>query len=338
MVAPLLWCLLVSLPMSPRLASEVVVMRAPGGSTPAGFADALRIQLAGSATVIDGPEVTGTTASERLASANRALRGPTSLVVWVEGSAADDGATHYVLYVVGSKRGRALMEVFRLTGSGPEVDRALALKVHEVLDQVLAPPSTAADPAGWVRDREPPPPVRPPPPARPIRASGIVELGGLAISGSAGPQAGAVVGAGGALRRERLRGEVYAVAYIASGHDELAVPGRVETDELGVGGGARVVYQLGPLSAGGGLELVGRRIHAIGTTPFGARGERSRWIGAGIGFAEARLPVGDALELRGAVGAEIALRRQQFSVNEITLIDLGRVRPVARLSALLRIR
>jgi hypothetical protein len=82
--------------------------------------------------------------SERVRSASALARSEGALaVVWIDPAIErSDGGREATLYVVGERDGRALVEVVSVTGEqGPELDRTLALKLREILAELLSQPS-----------------------------------------------------------------------------------------------------------------------------------------------------------------------------------------------------
>jgi hypothetical protein len=108
--------------------------------------------------------------------------------------------------------------------------------------------------------------------------------------------------------------------------------GNVSLEEQVVGGGARALALRGRVAFGGFLELTARLLDAQGTSPAGGRGAVSRAVPALLGGGEARLGLGSQLALRAALGLEVGLRRQTFSIDDNPVSDLGRLRPTGALS------
>lgn len=114
---------------------RVLLMDSPA-SPRASLAAALRIELVDSAVVQVVSELPDGSVSERIAVATAlGERNDALLVVWSDDPMAQaDGSSEVVLYAVSRQEGRALLQVVRVPGgTGPEVDRALALKIHEAI-------------------------------------------------------------------------------------------------------------------------------------------------------------------------------------------------------------
>ncbi len=326
LVAATLLSLLPMAPPAPRPApppANVVVLMVPDQPLPDGFLDALRIQLIGAATVTVGADVTGDTTAAKLESAATVLDAPGTLAVWVE----QETESGYLLYIGSRRESRAVVDVFHIAEpGGPEAVRALALKVREVVDLAALPS----------RKEKPPPPPPPPPP--PWRRAGVVAAGPLALQGDLGMQL-AVNGEGGlALSHARLRLELVGAAWWASAVDKENASGYVRVRELGVAARARALVGFGGFAAGGGLGVGMRRASADGRTPANTEGSDVVWLPTLDAELEARRPAWGPLELRAWVGVELAVLRQRFLINELEIVDLGRLRGELGLSLVGQIR
>lgn len=313
--------LAVALAATPAGAAPRVLVLGAGAAPRETFVDALRIQLRDAAAVELGPDVGEGPLATRVANASAAAeRAEAVLVLWVE----DGGPGMAILYVVGRAGDRALIEIAHVSGGDEgELDRALALKAREVLDAVLAAgtrPAPAPPPARLV--------VGPTPAgraaARRSRAL-LLEQGLVAntegrwgIAAAAGGRVGGVEAVGGLslLTAEAVR-----------------VPsGSVTVDEWLVLVGARYLVAAGPLRIGAELGGRLRVLDAAGATGDGRRGDTRVFVGAACGALETRLRLGSRLELRAHAGAELAFRRERFTVDGIVLYDAGRLRGAAGLS------
>src|SRR5258708_187534 len=157
------------------------------------FVEALRIQVTGLAAVDARPALGSASLGDRLdeaaamASKERAI-----LAIWIEQAASKDrGGTDFVVYAVGKDRDRALIEVARLRADeGPDADRALALKVGELLDKGLADRPAEVDVARTFVEKGIAPPLEP---ATPLHHAGggppmmrfVADIGAVVAIGTA---------------------------------------------------------------------------------------------------------------------------------------------------------
>src|SRR5947207_9628285 len=115
----------------------LLVEDTPGGARR--LVSALRIQLTGAAQVAARPAPRARNTPERIRAATALVRVEDALlVVWAEGPIElPDGSSQAILYAVGQREGRALLEVVRVPGGrGPDMDRTLALKVRSMVDDL----------------------------------------------------------------------------------------------------------------------------------------------------------------------------------------------------------
>src|SRR5262245_107170 len=160
----------------------VLVLEAPGPNQ-RGLAAALRIQLMGSATVEERVVAADATLGERIErAAALANSAGAQVVVWSEPALTHrDGSREAVLYVVGQRDGRALLQVVRVPGGeGHELDRTLALKVSEILPE-LQRAGPAAPSGEALRAPSAPPAPRAAAPAPPERDD--IAWGGFSSAG-----------------------------------------------------------------------------------------------------------------------------------------------------------
>lgn len=324
------------------MAARVLVLSSQSAPADEQLIETLQIQLTGVAEVVAGPALEGATLPERVDFAvAQVAEHEATLAVWLERGDPHDGEVDVVLYVVGHKQGRLLVEVFHIPDTdGPALDRAIALKVGEVLDGVLAPPPpeepeevAAPAPVAWVAD---PPPARKPPPSR-VRS---VPWIGLGVRGAAGldqpaAQGGASLAVGFRRPTRAVDADVYLVASAHSGMEREDAAGAVEVADRGVALGLAVHRPFGRLRAGGRAELGARFIGAKGVTALGTPGEKSVvvpevWLGG-----EAELSTGARSAVRLGAGLGWAPDRQRLTINDEPVLDLGRFRPIVELSVVI---
>ncbi|MDH5674563.1 MAG: hypothetical protein OEZ06_20720 [Myxococcales bacterium] len=368
----LAWCgLLLTTPVAAQAPdSGVVLWQSPEQPRP-GLVHALRIQLAGAAelSVRQAPEGLGLSARVQAAGA-LAEREQVLLVVWVEApapapavapeaggesaeaapedsvDAAQDAEadSEAVLYMVGRKQGRAMLEVVRVPGGGgPALERSLALKVREGYDAVLRAAEAAPD-AGLLL-QPPPPPAEAEAPAP--TAGGFGALWRVGAEWATLPSRGAgqfaiALGAGPtlaispALRLSVELGIAYAPSII------FDTSGRqLEFSELSPSLTLLLAGRRGPWAFGGGMVVApslalaeGRLRTAAGAVEARAQATEAVPSIAALGALERKLDGG--LWLRLSLGPELRLRRQHFAVRGDQLADLGRLRLRAGLALLLR--
>lgn len=256
-----------------------------------------------------------------------------------------------LLHVVGRHRDLAVVRVLEMPGAtGSDLDRALALTVAELLDQVLgwmSPPPTApsaeAPPAVpvlgpvEVAAREAPPPV---PEIDPSSLDdppwGVaMELGAFASLGFRTLHAS--LGGRGALalryRSPHVIVEAGAsltvTAPVGSSRDGATVSLRSFDPALEL----RVLSRLDPPLALGGLLGLGLRlIDARASAPDGRTGSTDAVsVVVSVG-PELRVTLRPSAELRVALGVELATERRRFLVDDTVVFDLGWARPFASIA------
>ena len=323
---------LVCLWLGPAQAAEplpLVIVLDTEEPAPRGFVDALRIQATGLARIERAGRVSGTLA-EKVAAVDAPLREHDADVgVWVEPITEGE----LLVYVVTRRRDRVLVEVVRLPAGAPaETERALALKVRDVLDVLLAP---AAEPE-MERALQPPRRIEAEPPRSPWAF--VVEAGALGVSsgnGSSEEQLGAAVGTGGRYRGEGFFLEAVVGGTLLSGTDRSVRGTHADTHELGLDLSARALIAGEHLAAGAHAGAGARFVTAMGTADDGRSGEQQRWVPEMRLGPEVRVLFGDHLALRGAAGLDIALKRQKFSILRDEVLDLGTIRGSAELGVVL---
>jgi hypothetical protein len=303
--------------------------------------EALVIQLADS-----GPEVHTRALSrgdDAEAQARSLLRaGAGRMVIW---SLRVNGGAHDLRCVF--QHGQAVdSTTTRLQGAwGPALERTIALKVRELLDEQAraAPdpekaPSNRPDPAPAPAARRLPPaqPALPPAPSpQPAMViSPLVELGvrGMTASGNGGAQAALGVAAGAAIAKGANRAELWLGVLWLSPLQATTMAGHVSTDEWKPELSVHALRRVDPSWLGGYLSFALRVVGAEGTTAAGEGGDRTQTVPALGAGAEGRLRLTGALWARCALGAELALKAQSFAVDQQTVLELGTLRAQAELS------
>ncbi|MGD8860448.1 MAG: hypothetical protein PVI30_10595 [Myxococcales bacterium] len=293
-----------------------------------GLADALRIQLRGVATVeqATGPAPGPLPRQVRATSARAEARGAL-LSVWVQRPPPqDDGeAREAVLYLVGRREGRALLEVVRVPGGGgPALDRSLALKVREVVDSLQRAEAERREAL-----LSPPPPPRP----EPHRQLGLHAAAvGAPLQGASLGQWGAQLGVLGALQwaPHRVEAELGATLFPSVGVAEG--PREARLTELSARLSIAWLHALGPAHVGARAGLTLGTVQVEGRTPDGRTGEATEVAPGALLLAEARISLGDPGPwLQLWLGAQARLTRRRYTIEGEEVADLGRLRPLLAL-------
>jgi hypothetical protein len=152
----------------PAHAEEPRVLVLEPSGAPKGFLVALQIQLSGLATPTRHIVKPLPSAAESIDRASQLVRDARALAaVWVDrggrGHRRASGGP-VIVYVVGERQGRALIEVVRVPGDrGPELDRTVALKVHELVAAMQRGQAARAEAAQLLQTEQPPPTAAPVP-------------------------------------------------------------------------------------------------------------------------------------------------------------------------------
>jgi hypothetical protein len=312
---------------------RVIVFGTEAGPAPSGFVEALSIQLSGTAGIDIGAALSGALPEKVAAVQPLLARGGAPVGIWLERSAGQDGATEFLVYVASRREDRVLVQVVRLPGpDSAETDRALALKVREVLDAVLA--------AGPERALTAPPVARSVPRAPEAAATpgAITELalvGSSAGNGSGEEQLGGVAGAGVRLRGASWQLELAGRAAALGGTEVRARERHVETRELILAPTLRALIASRWAAAGAHASGGVRIVSASGRAPDGQTGDATKLLPIVMIGPEARAVLGQAVALRAAMGIELTLRRQRFAVRGDPLLDAGSLRGVAEVGLVL---
>jgi hypothetical protein len=283
-------------------ADELVLYEAP--ALRPGLCAALRIQLTGVAEVSCRPDLPGDPAG-RIARAANALAGDERLAVLLESD------QHYArMLLVGTAADRALLAVEPVEERPePDVDRALALKVREVLETSRAQPSVS--------------------PQRPHAV--LLELGG-ALSAGAHTRALAVLALGLRATRARRFGELVVFGRLASRLEQA----RVREHEWELGLSARAGFVHGRFSLGPALDLGVVRARAYGRSEDGRSGDAALALPR-FGLAlDLRVTVHRALTLRFAPTLQLDPVAHRFSVEDRAL-SLGHLHVLLPLTLVLGI-
>ncbi len=333
-------------------AETILVLGTPSEPARPSLVDALRIQLAGSVSVRVGPVLPSGSVVAKLDAAARAVASfNASLAVWIELAKAADGSTELVLYAVGARSERGVIEIGRARADqGPEIDRVLAFKISALLDDLAAasdveraaaalraPRPGDGDAVSALPERDaravPGPGIR----QRRLGLRAMVETGvamSFADREAGGRQLGLAIGLGARLERARWLAELYGSVRLLPQVAIDSADARVLVEELAGGVGARAAVAGEHWAVGLGLELGVRLLDANATASDGRTGSASLsvpvlWVGV-----EARARALPRVETRLSAGAEAQLIRQRFTALGSEVADYGRAVPRIELAVI----
>jgi hypothetical protein len=314
---------------APAPPPRVLVLDDPAHPRP-GLVATLQIQLADLADVQVKHELSAGSVGERVQAATElGRRDDLLLVVWSDDPIVQpDGSQEAVLYAVGQREGRALLEVVRVPGGGgPDMDRTLAIKVHEVVVELARHAELAA--TALAANDEP----RPAPSAATLRWGSMLQLG-LA----AAPQLGSQLGQwGGSLSAGPVLGNA---AWRGSATLGLSW---FPTLEARRGGSSVSLLELAPelvLSAEHRIEPLWLGLHAgVGPSFVDVQGRTPGGHRASASVGSATLRFGGALELPLGAGFGLVLDldlqgrfvQRTFTVNGQAITKLAGALPVGQI-------
>lgn len=323
---------IVAFPVPAVAEPRVVVLGSDAEAPRTSFVQTLTIQLSGEARVETGPQLAAGSLPDRLAEAAGILaERDATLGVWIDVAEADPRTFDLVLYAVGRRRDVALVKVARVeVAEGDDVDRALALKVGEFLDEML----TVEDPGSRLERVVVEVPVRAPAPAERSTGAlgGFVEMGVGGALGGAARQSALLVEAGLRVARGSRIIEVAAALRAPNAVDVAGPDGRVIVEERAAAIEARAFVRDGRLAAGLHGAVGARVLDAVGIAGDGATGRERRIVPVAGGGVEGRCWLGRRLALRVSAGVELALIDQRFAIDGREVVAIGEVRATAQLS------
>jgi hypothetical protein len=306
---------------------------------------ALQIQLSGLAE----PERLGVTpvasTAESIERAGQLVRDHGALAaIWVD---KRHGGGPAVVYVVGEREGRALIEVVRVPGDrGPDLDRTIALKVRELVAAIRRGQVARPEAAQLLEDEEAPHPgALPPMAAQPTAAlpsdqtedaSGVTPIwAAVAFAGvRMGSQPdlglgrwGFGLGAGPVLELRDTRIGVLLGFDAFPSVEVEQIAGRVRFWEWAAGAAVRAQVRADAVWLGArlGPQLVGLNAHGTTQSGLGGRSaDPTSW--ALILGLDLEVPLTRRLSLWAALELQALARRLHLEVNGNDIVDLGRVR------------
>ena len=331
----------------PAASQDRVLVYEAQGNAQAGLIQALRIQLGTDVSVQAAGPLQGSDLPSRIEAATAATS-DRAVAVWVEGPLGKAGPRQIILYLVGTRRGRALIEVLSVEGAlGPEVDRSLALKVQEVLDTLgetraklaaaLAPeatpqqaaksrPDSGVDKAPSATEQEP------------AQTAALVADLGVEVAPLQGSRAGIWglgVGLGLPLVPGELQVSVEGRMGLAPSVESKSGGAAVELQRLSPALGLHLAHGAG-LRAGLGLGAELQFWSATGRSPSGRSGEARTTLLSAYGRIDLTLAVWSTLSVRAWIGARLSPRRLGFSVNNRAVSELSRLRSRGGLSLVMQ--
>jgi hypothetical protein len=327
--------------------------------------EALRFQLRETTEVEVSPE--------RLAPSSAALRinratevvnsAHARFAVWLEATDDVAGAPGFLLYVVGGRSGRAVVEVVRLPAAtdGPDVDRALALKVSEIVESALdadkpafgsalnapaaprvaralpvSPKNSSVNPRNLpVSPKKKPEPEPPPLPPDQVE----LMVGGVVLSpaGSMNGQLGFRLGLGYVVQTALLQLEVDGSGELLTPQSSSTENGRVRTTEQSFAVGFGILSR-GQTQLGAALEGSMRWLHAEGYFGREKTGTAMMLVPTLRLGPELRTALWRQAWLSLSAGGEWTPVERLFSLADAPIADLGRWRADAVLSFVVSIR
>lgn len=326
------------------LSAQVAVLSAEGTPPRPGFVPSLRIHLPANTPVIDGGTLRPGTSSERIEQALGAAELHAALAaVWVEGPVARrDGTGELVLYVVGRKEGRAIVDVLRVpTGDANQlddgVDRSLALKVSQVLSDLMhggdvidaTPEDGDTFDSGTGTSRE-------------DTWRGTAQVGVLlrTPSGTVEMQPGLRVAAG-VQCPSRMLGlgalDLLLRIHLSPRVRDTNDAGEIELSELAPAVEAAWSIAVGSVSLGASLGVQLRAITLSGQTALGAQGDDSTWILSLNAGPMARIALHRNLAITLGADLESSLQRRRYTINDTLTGDTGRLRAGFHASVMLAV-
>lgn len=323
--------------------SAQVLLLDDGAHPRPGLLASLRIQLADAAQVdarLQSAEQVAASVPARIHTAETiAAQEHVLLVVWSDSPVvAKDGSQEAVLYAVGQREGRALLEVVRVPGGeGPDMDRTLAIKVHEVVSELVASQKAAlssgmlaietGDPNAHA-DSATQTDARALAPFADLRAGALVGTQAGTTLGQWGTQLAAGAGLGGAA----FRASATLGIVIFPSLQVTRAAGQVRFSELSpellITLGRRLDWLWLELQSG----VLYSSISATGSTPTGVSASTHAQHASWLLGVQADAPIHAGFSL--ALGFDLQTRvvRQRFLVNGRELVDLGALRPLAHIA------
>jgi hypothetical protein len=343
----LLWLLGLALPAGAQAqARPVVLALAADEAVSTDFADVVRVQLASTAELRIGGTVGPGGLDARIASASAAAeREGAVFAFWCDRSAATlGGAVTATLHVVGRGPDLALVRVVRVSSApGPELDRALALKLAELLD-TLVPAALASSAAAALAEplaaatAELAPAVLPPPQGDRWRLA--LEVGAIGAIGAPVEtlQAGARLGAGVRWSTAPASLELLAAGQLLSPARWARAQGSVEVLEVEALATLRALASVHPsVQLGGLVELGARFAEARALASDGRAAGAARAIGVAAAAVELRVVAMSVLDVVLDIGVTIATVATRWAIDGEVVLDQGHLRPLARLSIVIAV-
>jgi hypothetical protein len=314
------------LPCAPVAAKgvDVVLVLDADSKVSAGFLSALQIELGDAYRVDVAPRTVPAALPARIALATELVESERALAtVWIEDGSPQPRSA--LLYVVGRRAGRALLEVVQAPDTGDlDLPRMLSIKLAELLSQLRS---------GTLHPLQPQPhPLAPPPAAEPEpprpRVWGALSLGPRFDVGLGAGWSRFGLGAGlapelsfGSLRLALGLGiDWYPSLQVRANSSEVSLSEATPRVFLGASWftpGVAFAFQAGPTWS---------IMSVTGRTPRGLEhGDTLDELGLSFALSAER-SFASTLSLGARLELHVAERRLHFDVNEESVLDRGRLR------------
>lgn len=311
--------------------AQVALLVAEDAEPRPDFALSLRIHLPPDMAVLEvGTLRAGTSRSERIEQALGAVElHQAQAALWIEGPVTrGDGDREFVLYVIGRRGDRAIVDVLRLTSTGDaaastpdNIDRSLALKVSHLLTDVargddlidtpLAPDGPEA--ADVSEDSK-------------LEALMLVGASLHSPTGSLPTQAGLRLGVGLQLAdASEWIGCLWSVRLMPR-NERRNTAGALDLEEITSSLELSWLHRLGALSVGANLGAMLRSLDAAGTTELETVGDHHAFVAGPVFGPSVSWLLHPNLRVDLGARLELAMQRVRYRVNDTELADSGRVR------------
>jgi len=311
--------------------TQVALLVAEDAEPRPGFALSLRIHLPVDVAVIEaGTLRAGLSTSERIEQALGVVElHQAQAALWVEGPVLRaDGDREFVLYVIGRRHDRAIVDVLRLTSTGdvaastPDtIDRSLALKVSHLLsdvtrgDDLIDTPLSPGAPDAVVVSGE-----------SKLQALVLVGASVHSPTGSLPTQAGLRLGVGLQVAdTSQWLACLWSVRLMPRSERNNA-SGALELEEITASLELSWLHRLGSFALGAHLGAMLRSLDATGTTALGSVGDRHSFVAGPVFGPSASWLLHSNLRIDLGARLELATQRVNYRVNDTELGDSGRVR------------
>lgn len=312
----IVWAVLLATPAT-EARDRLLVFNSAEESVSLSLIEALKIQLFDLVQIQPVDGLAPNPLSERTREAtDRITAEGARFGLWVETTTLSASQSQQMLVLVDAK-GEGLISALPMGArQEPELDRALALKVREVIESSAPKPEAPSE----VIQAEPPPEL---PPKNAQKTRLFFDLGGAAMVAPHPAQVALTLGAGASFDVGAIRLEPRLGAALMSDFDVEVDGARVSVAEWQLVGGMRAMYAAAGFDVGAAFDLGGRRLSATGVSSLGTSGETSRWVPwLGLAF-EGRVRMTERAHVRLGLGGELMVKSQTFAINQVEVLDVG---------------